>query len=139
VQLRRAIWIAAGILALGLVLSIFLVKPGRISAQALDETNGHRRVLIKNSTGQLYTILAWGEFYSNNDWERPSFSNTFLNVAPASSIETVIAMPANTNTPRRIAFVYKPVKDNGPGRWIERLRTRLRLKAPVEREYLEIP
>src|SRR5690349_13027274 len=111
-QLRRGIWIAAGILVLGVVLAFIFAKPLQVSAHVLDETNGYRRVLIKNTTGQPYTIVAWGEFYANNDWERPSFSNTFVNVAPASSVETDIPMPTNTNTPKRIAFVYRPVKQS---------------------------
>ena len=133
---RRAIWIAGGILALALVVAVVFLKPRRVSAQVLDETNGYRRVVVKNPTAHPYSVVAWGEFYANNEWERLSLSNTFLNVAPASSFETGILMP--TNTPRRIALVYKPIKQSGFGLWINKLRARLRLQSLVEREYIEI-
>lgn len=133
---RRTIWIAGGTLTLAAVLVIFLVKPRRISTLVLDETNGYRRVVITNPTAQPYSVVAWGEFYANDAWERRSFSNTFLNVAPASSLETGILMP--TNNPQRIALVYKPIKTNGLGFWINRARTRLRLPPPVRHEYIEV-
>jgi hypothetical protein len=135
-QARRAIWIAGGILALALVVAVVFVKPRHVSAQVLDETNGYRRVVVKNPTAHPYSVIAWGEFYANDAWERMSFSNTFLNVAPASSLEAGILMP--TNTPKRIALVYRPIKQSGFGLWINKLRARLRLQSPVEREYIEV-
>jgi len=135
-QARRAIWIAGGLLALAAVLVILLVKPRSVSTQVFDETNGYRRVVIKNPTAQPYSVVAWGEFYANDAWERLSLSNAFLTIAPASSLEAGILMP--TNTPQRIALVYKPIKTSGLGLWINKARARLRLKPPVEREYIEV-
>ena len=133
---RRAIWIAGGLFLLTAVLVILFVKPRSVSTQVFEETNGFRRIVITNPTAQPYTVVAWGEFYANNDWERPSLSNTFLNVAPASFLEAGIPMP--TNTPKRIALVYKPIKQSGIGFWINRARARLRLKPPVEHVYIEV-
>jgi len=135
-HVQRVIWIAGGTLVLAAVLVILLAKPRHISTQVFEETNGYRRVIITNPTAQPYSVIAWGEFYANNDWERPSFSNTFVNVAPASSLETGIPMP--TNNPQRIALVYKPVHQSGPRFWINKARARLRLQPPVEHEYVDV-
>src|SRR5688572_27541015 len=106
---RPAIWIGGGVLILAAALAIVFAKPGRVAAQVFEETNGYRRLVIKNPTSQPYSVHAWGEFYANDAWERLSLSNTFLKVEAASFIETGILMP--TNTPKRIAFVYKPIKN----------------------------
>jgi hypothetical protein len=139
VRARRAIWIAGGILIIAALLAILLVKPRHVSARVLEETNGYRRVIIGNPTAQLYSAVVWPEFYANNDWERASLSNTFVNVAPRSSIETAILMPTNTATPKRIAFVFKRVNQSGLALWLDTLRTRLRLKPPADFQYVEVP
>lgn len=116
---------------------VFLfVKPRRISAQVFGETNGYRTVIIRNPTAQPYYVIAWGEFYANDAWERLSLSNAVQRVEPESFIETGVLMP--TNGPKRLAFVYRPIRKSGPGFWLEKARARLRLKPLVEREYIEV-
>jgi hypothetical protein len=132
----RAICVAVGLIALFAVLALLFIKPNRVSAQVVGETNQHHRVLIRNPTAHPYNVVAWGEFYANDAWERLSLSNTFLKVEPASVIETGILMP--TNRPRRIALVYRSIKTRGFGLWINQARTRLRLQQPVDWQYIEV-
>jgi hypothetical protein len=133
---RRAIWIAGGVVALGVGVLLLMREPGRVSAQVLGETNGYRTVIIRNGTPHLYHVLAWGEFYSNDVWERLSLSNTFDKVEPGRFIDMRILMP--TNTPRRLAFVYRPVRAGPLAVWINRVKTRLRLKPEVKHVYMEV-
>src|SRR5688572_8120082 len=132
----RAIWIAAGILVLGAVVLFLSIKPGQVSAQVLGETNGYRTVLIRNPTAHPYYVIAWGEFYRNDAWERLSLINTVEQVEPGKFIETGIPMP--TNTPRRVVLVYRPIKTGGIGGFIAKTRLLLRLKPHVEREYIDV-
>jgi hypothetical protein len=132
----RAIWIAGGVLAVGAVCVFVFVQPKRVSAQVFGETNGHRTVIIRNPSAHPYYVTAWGEFYANDAWERLSLSNAFRKVEPESFIKTEVLMP--TNKPKRVVFVYRPIKQRGPGFWLEKAKARLRLKPLVEFEYIEV-
>jgi hypothetical protein len=135
-RVRRAIGIAGGVVTLAVGVLLLMREPGRVSAQVLSETNGYRTVVIRNGTPHLYHVLAWGEFYSNDAWERLSLSNTFDKVEPGRFIATQVLMP--TNSPRRLAFVYRPVRAGPIAVWINRIKTRLRLKPEVEHVYVEV-
>lgn len=133
----RAIVIAGGILVVAAVLALSFVKPNRVSAKVLSKTNGYRRVLINNPTAQPCYVTAWGEFYRNEAWERLGFSNVLRNIVePGTSMEGGVLMP--TNTPKRIVFVYSPIKKNGLGAWVNKLKAQLRLKPQVELEYIQV-
>ena len=133
---RRILLIAGGVLALGVGVVLLSPKPGRISAHLLRETNGYGTVVITNGTAQLYSVLAWGEFYRNDDWERLSLSNTYNVIEPGRLIEAQVLMP--TNRPRRLALVQKPIRTSQPAVWVNRLKARLRLKPEVEHVYVEV-
>ena len=133
----RAIAIAGGVLLIAGILVLRFTKPTRVSAQVFGETNGYRRVMINNPTAHPYYVNAWGEFYSNDAWERLPFSNAMVKVVePGTFLDAGILMP--TNRPRRVVFVYVPIKTSGPGLWINRLKARLRLKPDVDQEYIAV-
>jgi hypothetical protein len=92
--------------------------------------------VITNGTPQRYSVLAWGEFYRNDDWERPSLSNTYYVINPGSFMEAQVPMP--TNRPRRLALVQKPIRTSDTALWVNRLKARLRLKPEVEHVYVEL-
>jgi hypothetical protein len=133
---RWAIWIAGGVLALAAVLLLLFVKPSCVSVQVLGETNGYQTVAITNDTPQLHYVTAWGEFYADDSWQRLSLTNTVHKLEPGSFIVTEVLMP--TNRPKRVAFVYAPIKTGGLGAWISRARARLRIKSTVEHVYVEV-